>query len=173
VWWPLPWPTLARKPHGRCTTGEYAWITAALSSSSANRQSQAIKLINQLIHKSSHYALPYRIAYNWLPLLLRSGHDATAAKLARETVLANPGATILVGLCQKARVEALPALNQNQAALRNAKSLFYECPLGQTRTALLLLQKFLQRVYPQGHKLISLFVYKRTNGWGCKAGCIM
>ena len=78
--------------------------------------------------------------------------------------MANPSATILVGLCQKARVEALLALNQNQAALRNAKSLFYECPLGQTRTALLLLQKCLQRVYPQGHKLISLFISEQMAG---------
>jgi hypothetical protein len=149
--------------------GEYAWITAALSDSSTARQSQAIKLINELTRRPAHYALPYRIGYNWLPLLLRDGHDATAAKLARHTILQEPGAAVLVGLCQTARVEALLALGKNRAALRNARSLFNVCPLGQTETALLLLQKCLQRVYPHGRKLIHLFIREQISG-AAKAG---
>ena len=149
--------------------GEYAYITTGLQSKSIHRQEAAIKLIDTLWHQPAHYALPYRIAYNWLPLLLQDGHDTTAAKLARENILAHSGATVIVGLCQIYRVEALLALNKNHTALRNAKSLFYVCPLGQTRTALLLLHKCLQRVYPQGNKLIKLFIREQMEG-ATKAG---
>ena len=149
--------------------GEYAWITGALSSRSDGRQTEGIRLIEHLMNRPGHYALPFRLAYNWLPVLLQKGHDATVAKLSDESILANPGYTILVGMWQQDRVEALLAMGKVNAALRNAKSLFYECPLGQTRTALLLLQECLEKKYPGGNKLIKLFIDEQMAG-ASKAG---
>lgn len=144
--------------------GEYRWITAALSSGNAHRQKEAIKLMDHLIHRPAHYALPYRLAYNWLPLLQADGHFTTAATLARENVLNNPGATTVVDLSQTVRVEALLALGKTNAALRNAKSLFNVCTLADTQQALLLLRQCLTAKYPQGHKLIHLFITQQIAG---------
>jgi hypothetical protein len=160
------WVPAAWAQHKR---GEYAWITGALGSRSDGRQTEGIRLIEHLMSRPGHYALPFRLAYNWLPVLLRKGHDATVAKLSYESILANPGYTILVGIWQQERVEALLAMGKVNAALRNAKSLFYECPLGQTRTALLLLQECLEKKYPGGNKLIKLFIDEQMAGAG-KAG---
>jgi len=143
---------------------KYAWITAALRSSNFNRQSQAIKRIDQLVQRPMPFGLIHQISYQWLPQLLADGHDAAVAKLAREEILSHASWTALVGVWQQERVEALLALNKNHAALRNARSLFNVCPLGQTETALLLLQKCLQRVYPHGHKLIDLFISEQISG---------
>ena len=147
--------------------GEYAWITGALRGSSLHRQDEAIKLLDQMIKQPGNGPLPIPLlARQWLPQLIADGHDATAAKLAREVILERPGATGWIGIWQQERVEALLAMGKVNAALRNAKSLFYECPLGQTRTALLLLQECLQKKYPGGNKLIKLFINEQMAGAG-------
>ena len=156
--------TFTHRVWAKHAKGEYAWITVHLASGSNSKQMEAIKLINQLMDQPGHYALPFRIAYNWLPMLLKTGHDATVAHLARESILANPGYTILVGLCQQDRVEALLAMGKVNKALRNAKSLFDVCLLGQTRTALLLLEEGLEKAYPDGGKLIRLFIREQMAG---------
>ncbi len=150
--------------------GEYAWITAASRGSSLHRQEEAIKLLDQMIKQPGNGSLPIPLlARQWLPQLIADGHDATAAKLAREVILDRPGATGWIGMWQQDRVEALLAMGKVNAALRNAKSLFYECPLGQTRTALLLLQECLEKKYPGGNKLIKLFIDEQMAG-ASKAG---
>ena len=149
--------------------GEYAWITAALDGNSEHRQDEAIKLLNHLMNRPGHRLVPTLLAKEWLPQLIADGHDTTAAKLAREVILDRPGATGWIGMWQQDRVEALLAMGKVNAALRNAKSLFYECPLGQTRTALLLLQECLEKKYPGGNKLIKLFIDEQMAG-ASKAG---
>ncbi len=144
--------------------GQYVWITAQLTDGSNHRQMEAIGVINHLMGRPGHHFLPIILAKTWLPLLIEDGHDATAAKLARENILLHPGVAGWIGLWQQWRVEALLAMGKTQAAFRNAKSLFYECPLGQTRTALLLLQECLAKVYPHGHKLIALFIHEQMAG---------
>ncbi len=156
------WVPAAWAQHKR---GEYAWITGALRGSSLHRQDEAIKLLDQMIKQLGNASLPIPLlARQWLPQLIADGHDATSAKLAREVILERPGATGWIGIWQQERVEALLAMGKVNAALRNAKSLFYECPLGQTRTALLLLQECLEKKYPGGNKLIKLFIDEQMAG---------
>jgi hypothetical protein len=140
-----------------------------LDGNSEHRQDEAIQLLNHLMNRPGHHLVPTLLAKEWLPQLIADGHDATAAKLAREVILDRPGATVWIGIWQQERVEALLAMGKVNAALRNAKSLFYECPLGQTRTALLLLQECLEKKYPGGNKLIRLFIDEQMAGAG-KAG---
>jgi hypothetical protein len=125
---------------------------------------EAIKLINQLMDQPGHYALPFRITYSCLPLMIQDGHDASAAKLARENILRHPGLMGWIGVWQQERVEALLAEGKVNKALRNAKSLFDVCLLGQTRTALLLLEEGLEKAYPHGGKLIRLFIDEQMAG---------
>ena len=149
---------------GQHKRGEYAWITRALGGHSVHRQQEAVQLLNTLMNRPGHHLLPILLAKQWLPELIADGHDATAAKLARENIQRHPGVAGWIGVWQQERVEALLAMGKVNAALSNAKSLFYECPLGQTRAALLLLEEALEKKYPGGNKLIKLFIDEQMAG---------
>ncbi|MGC8559043.1 MAG: hypothetical protein ACP5O1_00005, partial [Phycisphaerae bacterium] len=150
---------------GKPTPSQFASIAAALRSPSAAAQTEGISSLKWILTRyTNDYQVQWQSAYSWLPELMADGHAATSAKLAREQILSHASWTVLVGIWQQDRVQALLAMGKVNAALRNAKSLFYECPLGQTRTALLLLQECLEKKYPRGNKLIKLFIDEQMAG---------
>ncbi len=161
---------LTTRAGGNPVGRDIALISSELGSRSALKQAEGMaQLKGILAHDVNDYGVQWQSAHAWLPELIADGHDATAAKLARREVLSHSSWTPLVGLWQEERVKALMLMGKVNAALRNAKSLFYVCTLRRTSSALLLLQECLEKAYPHGKKLVNLFIDEQMAG-ASKAG---
>lgn len=156
-------PTATAQTYIAFTPARENAVTQALKGTDRRAQAGAIAFIEAELRGHPGRTVE-QLDWHWIPELMAKGRYRTAAKLARQGVLATPDWDGVMAKLLKYRVEALTALGHSQAALRNAKSLFNVCPLRYTGTALMILDQCLGVVYWNHPGIVAEFEREQRFG---------
>lgn len=163
------WPPLARAAVPGPNVAEiqmHAWAKSLVPRLAgvdpAARRAALASIAKQL--QADPYPTALLIFRYWLPPLMAGGHQRTVVHLALQGILAAPAYTGVVDRLLIFRIQALVALHKDAAALRNAKSLFNVCTMGDTGMALLILDQRLEAVYHKDPTIVRQFVREQRLG---------
>ena len=141
----------------------FASIAADLAANKPAQTADAILRIKVLV-KHFPYQCDWRLAVNWLPVLLARGQYPAVADLAKREIFAVPGNTEYVQQLLVQRIRALLAMHKDTAALSEAKSLFDFCDMRETATAMKLLARCLKAALPDGAYEVREFKQQQIAG---------